>query len=126
MRLGLWNRLAIVLAVPTIFAFPILYIGNGDATERAFIDGAQIDCMNRADPILRKPMSDPHEYERAVRLCEQTATSNMKMLIGPVWPRYRQIAWEMLWTVVGAYIVLWLLVRIIRWVWAGRKVPIAK
>lgn len=124
MRLGFWNRLALVLAVPTIFFFPDLYINHGDATERALINDAQIDCMNRADPILRKPisdLSDPHEYERATHLCEQTAASDVKMLIGPFWPRYRELVWQMLWLVAGLYVSLWLLSLIARWVWAGRE-----
>ena len=122
MRLGLWNRAFVVFAVLTLAALPVvgLFMVNQHSSDR--ITDQQSFCMKMNDHIHDKDMA---LWVKGSDMCLQDA---IKAANHPLdnWGLWRDGLGFAAGLVVFAYLFIWSISATARWVWAGRKVPIAK
>lgn len=112
-RLGMWNRLALVLTVLAALIVPAaiaIDISNGlRESQQAWYDL----CMSY---LKGKELEDSYLDE-----ADKCRDDLLKPIDINAWDGYWTNA---LWTVVGCAIIyglLWAVIATIRWIWAGRK-----
>lgn len=115
MRLGFWNRLAIVATGLAMLIAPIWYIM---AVNKQIDDGREQNyhlCMAGAD-ILK----DANKYEDTFQRCWDMRFPKDDT-IRPGWPAWREGVVSTLIVCAILYTLIWVIVATIKWIWRGRR-----
>ena len=122
MRLGLWNRLFAVAAILVLVVLPLAGVAMINQGHADSIADQQAFCMKVNDRIHDKDMA---LWSKGNDVCLQDALK----AIGnhpDNWILWRDGLGFAAGLVVFSYLLLWGISATARWVWAGRKEPIAK
>lgn len=119
MRVGLWHRLALVLAAIFCVAMPVKVIGDEDKADRRFAEFIQKSCLDTAYLSLKQPDPGPARFADQTARCQREAQRNFRP--APFGPRFWLYAAQSLGVAFAAYLASWAIVLTARWVWRGRK-----
>lgn len=111
MRLGFWNRLAVVAFVIGTIAGPSWYVLSANAEMSALQQGAYETCMAVADE--RRDFA-------AKKTCFDTLVSGSDRFLG--WSEWRQAIIPTLILLVAGYLIIAGAAWVVRWVWRGRSI----
>lgn len=112
MRLGLWNRLAIVATVLAVFIAPAWVIVGIIDDSYEGRDARYDLCMQFAQD------GPPNEFGEAIRLCGEARTASAPYR--PTWAEWGELALGTLIVCVVLYGLIWLAAWVAKWVWRGR------
>jgi hypothetical protein len=110
MKLGLWNRLAVVSAGLTLLATPTWWI----LSERAEIATSQSSAFRACAAAARE---NPDQY--SIDFCFDTWLGDYWM---PGWTEWWQAMGVVAILVAIVYGLIWGAVWLARWIWRGRQV----
>lgn len=127
MRLGLWNRLAIVATVLAVMIVPVAIIAD--------INGDQMETQQRNYELCLKWANEAYDHAR-IETPAQAAAANSKLYAKiaecgtehmglskyrPGWKDWREFVGGTLAGCAIIYALIWLIAWTCRWVWAGRR-----
>lgn len=110
MRLGFWNRLAVVLGAVWTIAFPTWWIVSTNARHSEIMGSGYRTCLDAA--IQR---GDGNGEPICFDTWLAPTTGYIKWA---AWPEAAM--WSAL-AAVAVYLVIWGVVAVVRWVWRGRS-----
>lgn len=116
MRLGFWNRLAIVATGVACLAGPIWYVVSGNNELESLRQAYYVACQTDAQGFLDTGDFDIYRQESQRCLDERYAENRYRY----GWPEWREALVETIILSGIVYLLIFSIVRITRWVWRGR------
>lgn len=116
MRLGFWNRLAVVAAAISLIAAPTYITFDMGRSQRETIDLLYKSCIQSA--VNRKVVA---EALQAQKVCDDFLSKSYDS--SPVsWSVWRELAFGTAAVIACIYLIILTFVIICKWVWRGREI----
>lgn len=113
-KLGLWNRLAIVASVMALIVLPLWAVSDAN---RLASDIAGFGYRICVEQVERRPAADVYAGDEACM--KQFEKDFAKLRAG--WQVYREALFFTAVACAVAYGLLWLVFAIGKWIWRGRE-----
>lgn len=122
MKLGLWNRLAIVLTGLALLVGPLAIQMHEKSytTEIEFNNYSR--CYKAASSKMERDLDEgrPVTFQADVDVCGENLERRLKVVDPYTWERWFAYAGAILGIAALIYVLIWLAVITARWVWRGR------